>query len=144
MPPKVEQPKTPTNPPDSNGRFTFDVTRIGESDAGDNQLFRFTLEVIKVWRALPAGGTLSVVRQKRTATTLFSLQIPDQQTLTDAEKSKLKFVAELTVHGSIPVKHDRNNYFALHWVPTPAAAQFRPADHVDYTYDIAAFKRRVR
>lgn len=141
MPPKVENPSVPSIPPDASGRFTFDVQRKGKPDAGDNQLFRFTIEIIKVWRALPAGGTLSVMRNKGGATTLLSVLVADQQTLSDGEKGQLTFVAELKVHGLVPVKHDPNNFFSLRWVPTPAGTRSRPAAHVDYTNDIAAFTR---
>jgi hypothetical protein len=82
-----------------------------------------------------------VVRHNTVATTLFSVLVPDQQTLSDAEKGQLMFTAELKVQGVIPVKHDANNYFSLHWSPTPAGTRARPVGHVDYPFDIAAFKR---
>jgi hypothetical protein len=141
MPPKVEDPKVPTSPPDADGRFTFDVARRGPPDAGANQLFRFTIEVIKVWRALPAGGTLSVVHHKGAATTLFSVLVQDQRPLNDAEKGQLTFRAEIKVNGLVPVRHDPQNYFSLHWAPTPEGTRSRPAGHLDYTPDIAAATR---
>lgn len=140
MPPKIEDPIQPPGTPDAHGRFTFDVERVGPPEAGDNQLFRFTIEVIKVWRALPLGGTLSVVHHSTAATTLFSVLVPDQHTLSDAEKGQLTFTAVLKIHGSVPVKHDPHNYFSLHRVPTLAGTPSKPAIQLAYPHDIAAFK----
>jgi hypothetical protein len=144
MPPRVETPKEQANtPPDGRGKFTFDVERIAAPNSSDDQLFRFTIEVIKVLDAMPAGGTLKVFRHKTDVTPaqtlLFSVVVPNPKQATPAERAQVKYIAELVVHGRVPVKHDPNNCFSLQWVRAGAGARLPGPDHVVYPHKIATF-----
>jgi hypothetical protein len=145
MPPTVEQPKSEKKdgPPGGIGRFTFDVERIASPNATDDQLFRFTAQVIKLLDVLPGGGTLKVLRQQSnptpSQTVLFSVIVPNPKLLTPAERASVTYIAELVVHGRIPVKHDPSNCFSLHWTRAGAGARIPGPDYVVYDKKIATF-----
>jgi hypothetical protein len=138
MPPKVQDPEV-TPPPGGRQRVTFDVDRIGPIVDSD-QKFRFTIEVFRADNAFSHGGRLKVVRRiGKGQTVVFSINLPKQSHRVDPGLGQLRFIAEATVNGVVPVAHDPEQSFTLSFAALDIEGRIDGWKHLRYKHPIAAF-----